>query len=172
MNKLANYDDDSIIGDIADRVVKSGINRVVNSAKDTVKNILNLNNSKNKNDDTKTDDENDEEDDDTEKYELLSDSFKNMVDNYVGWASTTSKRPHTIHTEKRAAICFFTHFQSRGKLSISEVNRWDVLSFFYDGERLIRGRAYASKIMPILKHSAANGNSDTIKVIKYIPKIP
>ena len=65
---MANYDDDSIIGDIADRVVKSGINRVVNSAKDTVENILNLNNSKNKNDDTKTDDEN-EEDDDTEKYE-------------------------------------------------------------------------------------------------------
>ena len=68
---MANYDDDSIIGDIADRVVKSGINRVVNSARDTVENILNLNNSKNKNDDTKTDDENDDEndDDDTEKYE-------------------------------------------------------------------------------------------------------
>ena len=65
---MANYDDDSIIGDIADRVVKSGINRVVNSAKDTVKNILNLDNSKNKNDNTETDDENDDEDD-TEKYE-------------------------------------------------------------------------------------------------------
>ena len=65
---MANYDDDSIIGDIADRVVKSGINRVVNSAKDTVKNILNLDNNKNKNDNTKTDDENDD-DDDTEKYE-------------------------------------------------------------------------------------------------------
>ena len=64
---MANYDDDSIIGDIADRVVKSGINRVVNSAKDAVKNILNLDNSKNKNDNTETDDEND--DDDTEKYE-------------------------------------------------------------------------------------------------------
>lgn len=107
-----------------------------------------------------------------EKYELLSDSFKNMVDHYVEWALTTSKRPHTIHTEKRAAICFFTHFQSREKLSISEVNRWDVLSFFYDGERLIRGRAYASKIMPILKYSAANGNGDTVKVIEYIPRIP
>ena len=63
---MANYDDDSIIGDIADRVVKSGINRVVNSAKDTVENILNLNNNKNKNDNTETDDE---EEDDTEKYE-------------------------------------------------------------------------------------------------------
>ena len=63
---MANYDDDSIIGDMADRVVKSGINRVVNSAKDTVKNILNLDNSKNKNDNTKTEEE---EEDDTEKYE-------------------------------------------------------------------------------------------------------
>ena len=81
---MANYDDDSIIGDIADRVVKSGINRVVNSAKDTVENILNLNNSKNKNDNTKTDDENEDEDeDDTEKYEQNAViSRKEYIDKY------------------------------------------------------------------------------------------
>ena len=64
---MANYDDDSIIGDIAGKVIESGVNSVISSDNDTVKNILNLDNSKNKNDNTKTDDEND--DDDTEKYE-------------------------------------------------------------------------------------------------------
>ena len=63
---MANYD--SIIGDIAGKVIKSGVNSVISTANDTVKNILNLDNSKNKNDNTKTDDENDD-DDDTEKYE-------------------------------------------------------------------------------------------------------
>ena len=65
---MANYDDDSIIGDIADKVIRGGINSVVSAVDDTIKNILNLDNSKNKNDDTKTDDD-DDDDDDTEKYE-------------------------------------------------------------------------------------------------------
>ena len=63
---MASYD--SIIGDIAGKIIKSGVNSVISTANDTVKNILNLDNSKNKNDNTKTDDENDDEDD-TEKYE-------------------------------------------------------------------------------------------------------
>ena len=64
---MANFDDAPNIGYITGKVVKSSINSVIDAANDTVKNILNLDNSKNKNDDTKTDDEND--DDDTEKYE-------------------------------------------------------------------------------------------------------
>ena len=64
---MANYDDISGIGDITGKVIEGVANSVISTANDTVKNILNLDNSKNKNDDTKTDDEND--DDDTEKYE-------------------------------------------------------------------------------------------------------
>ena len=61
---MANND---IIGDIAGKVIRGGINSVVSAADDTINSILNLDNSKNKNDNTETDDEND--DDDTEKYE-------------------------------------------------------------------------------------------------------
>ena len=58
---MANYDD------IDGYVIRGDINSFISAVDDTIKNILNLDNSKNKNDDTKTDDEND--DDDTEKYE-------------------------------------------------------------------------------------------------------
>ena len=58
---MANYDD------IDGYVIRGDINSFISDVDDTIKNILNLDNSKNKNDDTKTDDEND--DDDTEKYE-------------------------------------------------------------------------------------------------------
>ena len=53
MNKLADYDNVSGIGDIAGKVIESGVNSVISSANDTVKNILNLDNSKNKNDNNK-----------------------------------------------------------------------------------------------------------------------
>ena len=58
---MANFDD------IDGYVIRGDINSFISDVDDTIKNILNLDNSKNKNDDTKTDDEND--DDDTEKYE-------------------------------------------------------------------------------------------------------
>ena len=58
---MANFDD------IDGYVIRGDINSFISDVDDTIKNILNLDNSKNKNYDTKTDDEN--EDDDTEKYE-------------------------------------------------------------------------------------------------------
>ena len=59
---MANYDD------IDGYVIRGDINSFISDVDDTIKNILNLDNSKNKNDNTKTEDD-DEEDDDTEKYE-------------------------------------------------------------------------------------------------------
>lgn len=111
-------------------------------------------------------------DDKPQKYDLLSDIFKIAIDRYVAEASMTTKREKTIHDEKNAAICFFTHLQSRGKTEFSTVSRFDVLSFFFDGEKPIRGHAYISKFMPILKHAAYSHNADVIKVIEYLPKLP
>ena len=59
---MANYDD------IDGYVIRGDINSFISDVDDTIKNILNLDNSKNKNDNTKTEDD-DEEDDGTEKYE-------------------------------------------------------------------------------------------------------
>lgn len=112
------------------------------------------------------------QDDAPEKYDLLSSVFKNAIDSYVEWAQTTSKRDKTIQVEKRAAICFFTHLQSRGKIEFSTVGRFDVLSFFFDDDKPIRGHAYISKFMPILKHAASAKDEDVIKVIEYLPKLP
>ena len=111
-------------------------------------------------------------DDAPEKYDLLSSAFKDAVDGYATWALTTPKREKTILTEKRAAICFFTHLQSRGCHDFSKVGRFDVLSFFYDGDKPIRGHAYISKFMPILKYAAKSQDADVIKVIDYLPRIP
>lgn len=111
-------------------------------------------------------------DDKPQKYDLLHPEFKNAVDEYVSWASTTPKHTKTIYIERRAAICFFTHLQTRGKQTFASIGRFDVLSFFYDGDKPVRGHAYIGKIMPILKYAAMNTNTDIIRIIGYLPKIP
>ena len=50
---MADYDNVSGIGDITGKVIEGVANSVISTANDTVKNILNLDNSKNKNDNTK-----------------------------------------------------------------------------------------------------------------------
>ncbi|MGL5706309.1 MAG: tyrosine-type recombinase/integrase [Tannerellaceae bacterium] len=111
-------------------------------------------------------------DDKPQKYDLLHPEFKNAVDEYVSWASTTPKHTKTIYIERRAAICFFTHLQTRRKQTFASIGRFDVLSFFYDGDKPVRGHAYISKIMPILKYAAMNTNTDIIRIIGYLPRIP
>ncbi len=106
------------------------------------------------------------------KYDLLCADFKALIADYISWASTTEKRDVTIRQERNATVCFFTHLQERGKYSLSSVTSHDVVSFFFDKEERIRGRAYISKIIPVLKHAAANNlNTDAAKVIGFIPKI-
>jgi len=111
-------------------------------------------------------------DDKPSKYDLLYPEFICLIDDYVTWASTTSKREKTIKDEKNAAVNFFYHFQERGITMLHSVKRNDVLSFFFNGEKHIRGKAYIGKIMPILKYAALNHNTDVVKIIEYIPKIP
>lgn len=106
------------------------------------------------------------------KYELLAASYKNAIDSYVKWAAGTTKRNHTVYAEERAAICFFTHLQSRGRTDLEAVSRNDVMTFFHDGKNAIRGHSYIGKIMPVLKHMALKPDENAVRVIGYIPRIP
>ncbi len=111
-------------------------------------------------------------DDKPSKYDLLCADFKALVNDYTSWAATTEKRDVTIRQEKNATVCFFTHLQERERHTLSSVTSHDVISFFFNKEERIRGRAYISKITPVLKHAAANNlNTDAAKVIGFIPKI-
>ena len=63
--------------------------------------------------------------------DLLSNQFKDIVNQFKIDARTGGKREYTIKVESRAAICFLLHLQSRGKFRIEEVCEKDVLSFFF-----------------------------------------
>ena len=104
--------------------------------------------------------------------DLLSNQFKDIVNQFKIDARTGGKREYTIKVESRAAICFLLHLQSRGKFRIEEVCERDVLSFFFDGEKTIRSRAYIDKVLPALKAAVGMFGEPAADVISMLPKMP
>lgn len=104
--------------------------------------------------------------------DLLSDQFKSIIEQFKVDAKAGGKRDYTIKVESRAAICFLLHLQSREKRRIEDVCERDVLSFFYDGEKTIRSRAYVDKILPALKTAVCMFGEPVADVITMLPKMP
>ena len=102
----------------------------------------------------------------------LSDQFKSIIEQFKVDAKTGGKRDYTIKVESRAAICFLLHLQSRGKRRIEDVCEKDVLSFFFDGEKTIRSRAYVDKVLPALKTAVSMFGEPAADVITMLPKMP
>ena len=105
-------------------------------------------------------------------YDLLNEEYKSIIDNYVNTSESVNKSIHTIYTERRAAILFLLHLQNAGAESISSVTERQVLDFFFNGEKLIRGRAYKDKIAPILKAAIALHGEQVSKLLSLLPPIP
>lgn len=105
-------------------------------------------------------------------YDLLNDENKSIIDHYELTARSGSKVAHTIYTECRAGILFLLHLQNVGALSISEVSEKQILDFFYDGEKIIRGKAYKEKLTPILKAAIALYGEPITKILSLIPSVP
>lgn len=102
----------------------------------------------------------------------LSTQFKTILEQFTIDAKASGKRDYTISVESRAAICFLLHLQAKGKSRIEEVRERDVLSFFFDGERIIRGRAYVDKVLPALKAAVSIVGEPAADVIAMLPKMP
>lgn len=108
----------------------------------------------------------------TKDTDMLSVQFRGIISQFRTDAKAGGKREYTIKVESRAAIRFLLHFQSRGKFRIEDVCEKDVLSFFFDGEKTIRGRAYVDKVLPALKSAVGMFGELAADVISMLPKMP
>ena len=108
----------------------------------------------------------------TKDADLLSDQFRSVIEQFRIDAQAGGKRAHTINAEARAAICFLLHLQSREKYRIEDVRESDVISFFHDGEKTIRGRAYVDKVLPALKTAVSMFGEPAAEIISMLPKMP
>lgn len=105
-------------------------------------------------------------------YDLLNDAYKSMIDYYEQTARLGSKVAHTIYTERRAGTLFLLHLQNTGAQSITDVTERQVLDFFYDGEKIIRSKAYKEKITPVLKATIPLYGEPVRKLLSLFPSVP
>jgi len=108
----------------------------------------------------------------TKSYDLLNDEYKSVIDYYEQTARLGSKVVHTIYTESRAGIFFLLHLQNTGAQSITDATERHVLDFFYDGEKIIRSKAYKDKITPVLKATIPLYGEPVKKLLSLFPSVP
>lgn len=105
-------------------------------------------------------------------YALLNDEYKSVIDYYEQAAKSGSKVDHTIYTERRAGILFLLHLQSVGAHSFMDATERHVIEFFYNGEKIIRSKAYKEKIIPVLKATIPLYGEPVKKLLTFFPSIP
>ena len=108
----------------------------------------------------------------TKNYDLLNAEYKSIVDHYRRAAESGTKVSHTIYTESRAGTLFLLHLQNVGAQSITDVTERQVLDFFFDGEKIIRGKAFKDKITPVLKAAITINEKPVKKLLSLLPSIP
>ena len=105
-------------------------------------------------------------------YDLLGSEYKSIVDHYEHTARSGSKTVSTINAERNAGILFLQHLQNAGAQSIADVTERQVYDFFYDGEKIIRGKAYKEKITPMLKTAIPLYGEPVKRLLSILPSIP
>lgn len=105
-------------------------------------------------------------------YDLLNDEYKSVIDYYEQTVKLGSKVAHTIYTERRAGILFLLHLQNTGAQSIKDATERHVLDFFYDGEKIIRSKAYKDKITPVLNATIPLYGEPVKKLLSLFPSVP
>lgn len=105
-------------------------------------------------------------------YDLLNDEYKSIIDHFEHTARLGTKVAPTIYTERRAGILFLLHLQNTGAQSITDVKERHVLDFFYDGEKIIRSKAYKDKITPVLKATIPLYGEPVRKLLSLFPSVP
>lgn len=106
------------------------------------------------------------------KVNLLNVEFKSLIDHYERTAEKGTKTKLTIYAESRAAIQFFLHLQASGIQSITDIQERVVISFFYDGEKIIRAKDYKDKILPVLYIAKSLcGNEIINRLLTYFPAL-
>ena len=95
-----------------------------------------------------------------------------VFNRYIQTAKLGSKVDRTIYTERQAGILFLLHLQNVGAQFITDATERHVLDFFYNGERIIRSKAYKEKITPVLKATIPLYGEPVKKLLSLFPSIP
>lgn len=104
-------------------------------------------------------------------YDQLNAVFQSVIDHHVEHGVLHGKRGKTVWTETRAAMNFFKHLQDRGAETFSEIENRMIYTFFFNGERQIRGKDYCNLIKPTLKTAMLLYGAPVQRALQMLPAI-
>lgn len=104
-------------------------------------------------------------------YDQLLPIFQTAIDYHLEFGGLRGKLKKTVWTEARAGMNFFKHLQDNGAENFQCIENKVVYSFFFDGEKQIRGKDYCSLLKSILKTVTTLYGDPVQKVLEMLPAI-
>lgn len=104
-------------------------------------------------------------------YDQLNTAFQTVIDNHLKFGGLNGKQNKTVWTEARAAMNFFKHLQDGGATTFHDIENKIVYTFFFDGERQIRGKDYCNLVKAVLKTAVPLYGESVQKSLEMLPAI-
>ena len=101
-----------------------------------------------------------------------SSSFQDIIDNFEETAKSKGLKRSSIDVMIRHITTFFEFMSKIGCLKLTDIEEKDVLAFFYDGKKMLRGHQYMYHIKYVLRENGCKTyRDDCMRIISFLPKI-
>ncbi len=104
-------------------------------------------------------------------YDQLNTFFQTAIDYHFEFGGLHGKQKKTVWTESRAAMNFFKHIQDQGAATFHDIENKMVYTFFFNGEKQIRGKDYCSLVKAVLKTAVPLSGESVQKILEMLPAI-
>jgi integrase len=104
-------------------------------------------------------------------YSQLNTTYQSAIDRHFKVGGLNGKREKTVLIEACAAMNFFKHLQNCGAETFQGVKDRMIYTFFFDGERQIRGKAYCSLIKATLRTELQLYGEAVQRILETLPAI-
>ena len=105
-----------------------------------------------------------------DNYECLSPLYKNVIDVFVESAINRGVSESYIRHLKLSVARFFDYQQTHGTHSLLDVSERTVQSYFYDGEKIVRGFDVMKQIRNVSKECILrHHHGECERIISFLP---
>lgn len=109
----------------------------------------------------------------SEKYDLLSDEFKELINHFIRTKKECGNAENTIHGVYKTGVFFLYSMQKRGCMTLSSITEKDVISHFYTSEGNVRcGYGTAEFIRRLFKCGLSWKPKECAAILAFIPRLP
>ncbi len=104
-------------------------------------------------------------------YDQLNTVFRSAIDHHFAFGGMHGKQEKTVWIEARATMNFFKHLQDSGAETFHDIENKMVYTFFFNGERQIRGKDYCKLVKAVLKAAIPLYGEPVHRILNMLPAI-